>query len=74
MMTKDYSLFIKWRGITCYLLERCGKYPKSVRFNLCGSITDLSLDAMELIVKAIYTKQRNALRNTPRKTLASLHG
>ena len=74
MMTKNYPLFIKWRGITCYLLEHCSKYPKNVRFNLCSRITNLSLDAMELIVETIYTKQRNALRNTPRKTLSSLHG
>ena len=58
-MTKDYPLFIKWRGLVSYLLDLSGKYPKNVRFNLCDRITNLSLDAMELIVEAIYTKQRS---------------
>ena len=58
-MTKDYPLFIKWRGLVSYLLDLSGKYPKNVRFNLCDRITTLSLDAMELIVEAIYTKQRS---------------
>lgn len=43
-----------------YLLDLCGKFPKNVRFNLSNRITNLSLDVMELIVEAIYTKQRNA--------------
>ncbi len=60
-MSDKYPLFIKWRGIVEYLLHVCGKYPKSVRFNLCDRITNLSLDILELIVEAIYSKERETI-------------
>ena len=57
-MTEDYPLYIKWRTIIEYLLELCGKYPKNVRFNLSDRITNISLDVLELIIEAIYAKNK----------------
>jgi four helix bundle protein len=57
-MTEDYPLYIKWRYIVAYMLDICGKYPKSVRFNLADRLTNISLDVMETIVEAIYAKQK----------------
>lgn len=50
---------MKWRTIVEYTLERCGSFPKNVRFSLCQRLTNLTLDVMELIVEAIYTKARS---------------
>lgn len=58
-MKDDYPLYITWRYIVEYLLDICGKYPKSVRFNLCDRMTNLSLDVLELIIEAIYAKQKS---------------
>ena len=57
-MTEDYPLYIKWRYITEYILDICGKYPKNVRFSLCDRITNFTLDVMEAIIEAIYAKNK----------------
>ena len=62
-MKEDYPLFIKWRYILSYVLDISGKFPKSVRFNLCDRLTNLSLDVLELIIEAIYSKNRLNLLN-----------
>ncbi len=41
-----------------YLLDICGKFPKNVRFNLSDRMTNISLDVLELIIKAIYRKRK----------------
>ena len=57
-MTENYPVYMKWRRVVGYLLELCGTFPKSVRFNLCDRITNIALDVMERIVEAIYSKER----------------
>ena len=57
-MRDDYPLYAKWRYITSYMLDICGKYPKSVRFNLSDRITNISLDVLERIIEAIYAKSK----------------
>ena len=57
-MKDDYPLYIKWRYIVEYLLDICGKFPKSVRFNLSDRLTNTSLDVLELIIEAIYAKRK----------------
>ena len=57
-MKEDYPLFIKWRRILSYLLDISSKFPKNARFNICDRLTRISLDILELIIEAIYTKKR----------------
>ena len=57
-MTEDYPLYIKWRYITAYMLDLCGKFPKSVRFNLAERLTNISLDVLERIIEAIYASEK----------------
>jgi len=40
-------------------MDRCEKFPKSVRFSFTGRILNLSLDILELVIEAIYTKERS---------------
>ncbi len=58
-MRNDYPLYNKWLYIVEYLIDICGKYPKNVRFSLCDRITIFSLDVLEAIIEAIYTKQKS---------------
>lgn len=58
-MKDDYPLYVKWRYIVEYILDICSKYPKSVRFNLVDRLTNISLDVLELIIEAIYVKNKS---------------
>jgi hypothetical protein len=57
-MKEDYPLFVHWLSALDWILDTAERFPKSVRFSLAGRIADLSLDVMEGIVEAIYSKQR----------------
>jgi hypothetical protein len=57
-MTAEYPVYVKWRYITAYMLDICGKFPKNVRFNMADRLTNISLDIIELIVEAIYSRSR----------------
>jgi len=57
-MKEDYPLFVKWLDATDWILDTIEKYPKSVRFTISGRIGNITLDVMEGIIEAIYTKDR----------------
>ena len=57
-MREDYPIFVKWMDATDWILDTVEKYPKSVRFTLSGRIGNLTLDVLEGIIEAIYTKDR----------------
>ncbi len=40
------------------MLDLCGKFPKSVRFNLAERLTNTSLDVLERIIEAIYASEK----------------
>jgi hypothetical protein len=64
-MNEDYPLFVKWYKTLDWILDAGEKFPKSVRFSLTGRMYDMSLDILENIVEAIYTKNRvDILKNT----------
>lgn len=58
MKPDDYPLFIKWMEILDWVLDRSEKFPKSVRFSLAGRVMNSTFDILDLIVEAIYTKNR----------------
>jgi hypothetical protein len=57
-MKEDYPIYVKWSEVTDWILDTIEKFPKSVRFSLSSRIADLTLDIIEGIVEAIYTRQR----------------
>jgi len=55
---ENYPVFKKWYEILNWIMDRCERFPKSVRFSFTSRILNFSLDIMELVIEAIYTKQR----------------
>ena len=60
-MREDYPVFVYWQETLDWILDRVEGFPKSVRFTLSSRIVNLSLDVLEKIIEAIYTKQRGAI-------------
>lgn len=58
-MKEDFPIFVKWFDATDWILEAVEKFPKSVRFTLSGRMANITLDVMEGIIEAIYTKNRS---------------
>lgn len=54
----DYPLFNHWFKTLMWLMDRAEGMPKHVRFTLSQRIIQHSLDIMEGIMEAIYTKER----------------
>jgi len=57
-MKEDFPLFVKWFDDTDWILDMLDKFPKSVRFTISTRIANMTLDVMEGIIEAIYTKER----------------
>ena len=57
-MREDYPLFVHWYSTLDWVLSSVENFPKKARFSLASRIADTALDTMELIVEAIYTKNR----------------
>ena len=57
-MRADYPVFTKWYKTLDWILDKCEKFPKNVRFTVTSRIVNISLDVMEGIIEAIYTKNR----------------
>ena len=58
-MKEDYPVFVKWSDATDWILDTVEKFPKSVRFTISTRISNITLDIMEGIIEAIYTKDRS---------------
>jgi len=57
-MKEDFPVFVKWFDATDWILETVDKFPKSVRSTISARIGNMTLDVMEGIIEAIYTKDR----------------
>ena len=58
MKPDEYPVFAQWYTTLDWILNRCESFPKDVRFTISSRIANLSLDVMEGIIEAIYTKNR----------------
>ncbi len=58
---KYYPVFEQWYKTTDWILACCDRMPKHTRFTLNGRIANLSIDTVELLTEAIYSKQKIAL-------------
>lgn len=57
-MSRDYPIFDHWYTTLDWILQTVEKYPKNARFSIASRIADISLDAMESVIEAIYSKNR----------------
>jgi len=57
-MNEDYPVFKKWCTLLDWILDRCEKYPKDVRFTFSSRIANLSLDVLEKTIEAIYNRDK----------------
>lgn len=57
----QYPIYAKWIDVLDWILDTVEKYPKTVRYSIGSKITDYALEILELIVEAIYTKERQDL-------------
>ncbi len=62
-MSRSYPLFEHWYKTLDWILSCVEKFPKNVRFSLASRMADLALGAMELIIEAIYSKDRVNILN-----------
>lgn len=60
-MAKEPVLLSKWYAYAKWLLERVENIPKSQRFVLGQRLADGSMDVMELLVEAAYTRDKKPL-------------
>lgn len=57
----NYPLFVQWSKHLDWILTTCDRLPKAQRFTLANRIAVHSLDIIELIAEAIYTKERRPI-------------
>ena len=58
---KDYPIFEQWYRTLTWLLERCERMPKHTRFTVSVRMVNLGSEITELLIEAIYTKDRQLL-------------
>jgi hypothetical protein len=57
-MTNDYPIFVQWYKTLDWILATIENFPRKARFSVASRLVDQSLDTVELIIDAIYTKNR----------------
>lgn len=62
-MNPNTPLFDHWYQTLGWILDTVEKYPKNARFSIASKIADLSLDVLEKIIEAVYSKQKTEILN-----------
>ncbi|MEO5333744.1 MAG: diversity-generating retroelement protein Avd [Magnetococcus sp. YQC-5] len=62
-MKEDYPIFVHWYKTLDWILDTVERFPRNARFTLAARLADDALAVMELIVEAIYTKDRRHILN-----------
>jgi hypothetical protein len=58
---QDYPLFDHWYRTVNWLPERCERMPKHTRFTVSGRMVNLATETTELLIEAVYSKERTQL-------------
>lgn len=58
MSSVELPLFVHWEKTLKDILSRTEKFPKRVRFTFSSRIDNLSLDILEKIIEARYSKTK----------------
>ncbi|MBM4148982.1 MAG: diversity-generating retroelement protein Avd [Lentisphaerae bacterium] len=54
-------IYTRYYDLLGWLLDRTAKFPKNMRFGLVQKIERIALDLLELIVEAVYRRDRATL-------------
>jgi hypothetical protein len=54
----QYPLYERWYKTTNWLLDRCDRMPKHIRFTISGRMVTLATQITELILEAIYSREK----------------
>jgi hypothetical protein len=52
---QNYALHEEWYQFVYWLLDKCDKMPKHIRFTVSGRIANLALEVQESLIRASYT-------------------
>ena len=55
---KNYPLFANWFSLTDWILDKTEKIPVKVRFSIANRMANYAIDNVELIIEAIYSKNK----------------
>ena len=55
---ENYPAFKKWYKILNWILDKCETFPKNVRFTMSTRVSNISMDILESIIEAIYSKKK----------------
>src|SRR3989344_4136486 len=58
LIKEDLPIFIKWMEFLKWLLVTLDNFPKKTRFTYADRLTKLSLDVVENLIEARYTKNK----------------
>ncbi len=61
MDNQELPVFVKWMEFLEWLLAKTELFPKKTRFTFVNRIENLSLDIMEDLIEAKYTKEKKAV-------------
>ena len=54
-------IYTKYYDLLGWILDRTAKFPKNMRFGIVQKIDGISLDTLELLIEALYRKDREVL-------------
>ncbi|SFF22832.1 diversity-generating retroelement protein Avd [Thermoflexibacter ruber] len=54
----QYPIFEHWYKTTDWILDKCDKMPKQTRFTVSSRIAALTIENLELLTEAIYSKAK----------------
>lgn len=61
MAREDYPLYVHWYQTLNRILDHAESFPRNARFSLGSRVADAGMDVLEGIVRAIYTRDREAI-------------
>jgi hypothetical protein len=54
-------IYTKYYDLLGWILDRTAKFPKNMRFGIVQKIETIGLDTLELLIEALYRKDREVL-------------
>lgn len=60
-MSARPPIYTKYYDLLGWLLDRVSKFPKNMRFGLVQKIESIALENLDLLIEAIYRKDRHVL-------------
>jgi hypothetical protein len=65
-------IYTRYYDLLAWILDRTAKFPKHMRFGLVQKIEMIALRLLELLIEAVYRRDRAVLRDTVNLELEKL--